>query len=90
MKVYYTAPEYGNELMNKVMALFYECWAYKIRWALRSIEESINQEGGIITIEPENEQGSPRIDAQGFSEETTEKIQGLIGKEDLSTSSPFA
>lgn len=90
MKVYYTAPEYGNEIMNKVMALFYECWSYKIRWALRSMEDVITQEAGIITIEPSDEVGTPRVDAQGFSEGTTEKIQELIREENLSASSPFA
>lgn len=89
MKVYFTAPEYGDELMNKVMALFYECWSYKIRWALRGMEDTINQEGGMITIEPENDQGSPRIDAQGFTEETREKIQELINLENLGAQSPF-
>lgn len=89
MKVYYTAPEYGDELMNKVIAMFYELWAYKLKWALRSLEATMNQEGGIITIEPENERGTPRIDAQGFSQETTERIMQLIREENLSALSPF-
>jgi hypothetical protein len=89
MKVYYTAPEFNDELMNKVTAMFYELWVYKIKWALRSLEAVIDQEGGLITIEPGDSRGAPRVDAQGFTPGTNQRIQELITSENLSSLSPF-
>lgn len=82
MKVYYKIKNEETEFINGIdfgsladtqMTLFMEKTKYKILWALRSIEDDINYEGGMIVI---NEKG--QIETKGFTQETTDKIRALI------------
>jgi len=81
MKVYYTPPDApvltGNksfdELLQKSLNADGEVWKYKTMWILRSIENEITEEGGMIVSRPDGE-----IDVIGFSEHTASKIWKLL------------
>lgn len=85
MKVYYRTKDFEfkkvgdfdyNEIAERQFVLMMEKTKYRVMWALRSIEDLINDEGGMIII---NEHG--QIETKEFSEETTEKIAELLLKE---------
>jgi len=91
MRVYFTAPVYGDELMDKMMAMYYELLSYRIKWALRSLEARIIEEGGMITITPDplTPIGMPKIDVKDFTEDTSEEIHDLLKNGDLTALSTF-
>ena len=79
MKVYirYNSQVYDNEGINEIAETAYyhilTKWKYKIMWHLRSVENEINDEGGIIIVDL-----SGKIEIKQFTEELTEKIHELL------------
>ena len=80
MKVYleYNIPESEdmpslNPLAEFAMKKHMEKEKYKVMWQLRSLENEINQEGGLIII---TEKG--KIHTKDFTSELTEKIHQLL------------
>jgi hypothetical protein len=61
---------------EQCLLYFMEKNKYRLMWALRSIEKTIKDEGGIITV---NEQG--HIEMNKFSDETIDKMKMLIAIE---------
>lgn len=64
-----------GETASQMHMIALELLKYKIMWALRFIEEEINNSEGIITIHSERLGDKTRITAEGFSDETMIKIQ---------------
>jgi hypothetical protein len=60
-------------LYNEKLYWFYETIKYKIKWAVRSLEQEIESENGMIVI---NDQGG--ADVEGFSDALTDKIVETI------------
>lgn len=81
MRVYYnpainpspTGDEEFNSIMEKYLNTFLELQKYKVMWRLRSIEEVLNKEDGVIRLTNEGD-----IKADGFSAETTALIYQLL------------
>lgn len=85
MKVYYKIKNveyetiHGIDLNSLAISSLVEVMEknkYRIMWALRSIENDINYEGGIIII---NEKG--QIETKQFTQETTGRIRELLNAE---------
>ena len=60
-------------LFNEKIHLFFETIKYKIKWAVRSLEQEIESEDGMIVI---NDNGG--ADVEGFSDTLTDKITDAI------------
>lgn len=79
MKIYveYDVPDTGVPALNPLgeftMKIMMEKNKYKIMWQLRSLENQINEEGGMIII---TEKG--RIHTKNFTPDLTDRILELL------------
>jgi hypothetical protein len=71
------------DLVNKLHHCMIEKAKYQIMWAFRSLEQEINESGGIILIESKGLQDAVKISGKDFDEELAEKIQNIAAKTKL-------
>ncbi len=76
MKIYYEFEPTDNELADKFLIAMFEKNKYELMWTLRSIENDINYEGGMIIMTTTN--GKSGIYTKGFTRSTIDKIMELI------------
>jgi len=76
-------PKPLNDLAEMVHYHMMVATKYKIMWALRSLEEEINNSLGVIIIESGNLSQAVKISAKDFDDELAQKIQSIAVKTKL-------
>lgn len=66
-----------NDIARRVLILMLEKMKYEIMWALRSLEEEVNNSEGIIIIECKSMNDKCKIYAKGFDDELAAKIREI-------------
>ncbi len=87
MRIYYQMGEnlIGSDELGEIISrqadnvhmIMLEKLKYQIMWALRSLEDEINNSGGCIIINSENLSSKTTVECKGFENGLIEKINAI-------------
>lgn len=80
MNIEVMVPHNPSASLQAVNNLLYLAYKYQLMWALRDMEQEMEQQNGVIRINQINfnQTHFPQIQIEGFNQETTTKIRAII------------
>jgi len=80
MNIEVMVPKHDNPALQAVNNVLYQSIKYQLMWALRPLEQQMNQQNGIVHINQLVFDSShiPQIQIEGFDIELTKKIRTII------------